>query len=223
MVHRPICIHCRMLSGLVCLLGVPPCYLGFPGVWLCALPQVGLLCGAVLLGPWCPDPLLGLVSVAARFGFPWNSVVDVCLALSLFVPSFWHCSCLLGSSLVPWQLLWSGFWLFLSTCLPRQVVCGTCLWCLFQAKLCFMCFWALCGSRWRKFYLAGLVTFPKSFRPDISCACRFGWVAFPGDIPIVVKSCLTIYRKTLFTTEEYLQGSPPSCPRGLRSPLRVAF
>ena len=57
----------------------------------------------------------------------------------------------------------------------------------------------------------------------ISCACRFGWVAIPGDIPIVVKSCLTIYRKTLFTTEEYLQGSPPSCPRGLRSPLRVAF
>ena len=158
MVHRPVCIHCRMLSDLPCLLGVPPCYLGFPGVWLCALPQVGLLCGAVLLGPWCPDPLLGLVSVAARFGFPWNSVVDVCLALSLFVPSFWHCSCLLGSSLVPWQLLWSGFWLFLSTCMPCQVVCGACLWCPFQAKLCFMCLWALCGSRWRKFCLAGLDT-----------------------------------------------------------------
>ena len=56
---------------------------------------------------------------------------------------------------------------------------------------------------------------PKSCRQVDFLFLPIWMGSYPWKIfPLVVKSCLSIYRKTLFTTEEYLPGKPALLPTG---------
>ena len=143
------------------------------------LPGWACFGGLFRSGPPCPDPLWAWGPFAPPSEFPRVSVLGVCLCFRLL------CAYGVVLPLFLWVRLHVPFvscfgrvcWLFLSTCLPASSGLGAFV---FLAVL-FFCavpgFVALSGflgvhalSGW-----IGCFFYPKSFRPDIACACRFGW------------------------------------------------
>ena len=105
--------------------------------------------------------------------------MGVCLTLGFCVPSagtafvLWVLPSLslavafVGLMVIPFHLSACAKWFM---CLAFSSFSGLAL---FPVHLCFVHY---VGSWGRKLSLAGLdAYFPKSFRPDIACACRFGW------------------------------------------------
>ena len=157
--------------------GCLPCGLDSPGRLLCALPRVWLLWGLCLFsGPPCPVPICCMVPVGCVFAFSWAFVCLWGLALpsSLgFVLSF--------PLVVVFHWRWGFFSCRLSACVRWFLCLAFWYFCLaVRFLLCNSVFLALCGflgvqalSGW-----IGCSLSPKSFRPDIACACRFGWVSY---------------------------------------------
>ena len=122
---------------------------------------------------WCPFGCVFGYSLEFRCG---------CFAFSWAFCAFgdWRCFLLWVRPHVPsWGLpcvVDDGYLLPL-VCFKRFLCLAWCSFCL--AWLCILVFFALCGLWGRKLCLVGLDAkfSPKSFRPEIACACRFGWLA----------------------------------------------